>query len=92
VHEKPAGSVSFIENHVEYCIPLTDTINVEEELKKLKEELEYTKGFLQSVKNKLSNEKFVAGAPQQVVETERKKQTDAETKIAMLTAQIAGME
>ena len=92
VQAKPAGSVSFIENHVEYCIPLPDTINVEEELKKLKEELKYTEGFLQSVKNKLSNEKFVAGAPQQVVEMERKKQTDAETKIAMLTAQIAGME
>ena len=91
VTEKPAGSVSFIENHIEYCIPLTNTINVEEELKKLKEELKYTEGFLQSVVKKLSNENFVAGAPAQVVENERKKQADAQTKIAMLQEQIAGL-
>jgi len=91
VSEKPAGSVSFIENHIEYCIPLVDTINVEEELKKLQEELKYTEGFLQSVLKKLSNEKFVAGAPEQVVAGERKKQADAETKIAMLREQMAGL-
>ncbi|MCL1850237.1 MAG: valine--tRNA ligase [Bacteroidetes bacterium] len=89
VKEKMAGSVSFIENNIEYCIPLTDTINVEDELKRLKEELKYTEGFLQSVLNKLSNEKFVSGAPEQVVDNERKKQTDAETRIAMLKEQIA---
>jgi valyl-tRNA synthetase len=88
VAEKPAGSMSFIENNVEYCIPVQDTINVEEELKKLKEELKYTEGFLQSVLNKLKNEKFVSGAPEQVVAGERKKQADAETKIAMLKEQI----
>ncbi|MDR2972255.1 MAG: valine--tRNA ligase [Bacteroidales bacterium] len=88
VPEKPAGSVSFIENKLEYCIPLTDTINVEEELKRLREELKYAEGFLQSVVNKLSNEKFVAGAPEQVVANERKKQSDAETKIVMLKEQI----
>jgi valyl-tRNA synthetase len=88
VEEKIAGAVSFIENNVEYCIPLTDTINVEEELQRLQEELKYAEGFLQSVLNKLSNEKFVAGAPEQVVANERKKQSDAETKIAMLKEQI----
>jgi len=88
VEEKPAGSISFIENNVEYCIPLTDTINVEEELKKLKEELKYAEGFLQSVIHKLSNEKFVSGAPTQVVASERKKQADTEIKIAMLREQI----
>ncbi|MCL2436272.1 MAG: valine--tRNA ligase [Lentimicrobiaceae bacterium] len=91
VSEKPTGAISFIENHTEYCIPLTDTINVEEELKKLQEELKYTEGFLQSVLNKLSNEKFVSGAPEQVVAGERKKQADAETKIAMLREQMAGL-
>jgi valyl-tRNA synthetase len=91
VAEKPAGSVSFIENNVEYCIPLTEMVNVEEELKKLKEELKYTEGFLQSVTHKLSNEKFVSGAPEQVVANERKKQTDAETKIAMLKEQIENL-
>ena len=88
VSEKPAGSVSFIENNVEYCIPLENMVNKEEELKKLKEELKYAEGFLQSVINKLSNEKFVSGAPEQVVANERKKQADAESKIAMLREQI----
>jgi valyl-tRNA synthetase len=91
VPEKPAGSVSFIENNVEYCIPVQNTINVEEELKKLKEELKYTEGFLKTVVNKLLNEKFVSGAPEQVVAGERKKQADAETKIAMLKEQIENL-
>jgi len=88
VPEKPAGTVSFIENQIEYCIPLTDNVNVEDELKRLTEELKYTEGFLKSVLSKLSNDKFVAGAPAQVVANERKKQADAETKIAMLKEQI----
>jgi valyl-tRNA synthetase len=88
VEEKVAGSVSFIENQVEYCVPLVEMVNVEEELKKLKEELKYAEGFLKSVVNKLSNEKFVSGAPEAVVANERKKQTDTETKIAMLKEQI----
>jgi len=91
VSEKPIGSVSFIENNVEYCIPLENTINVEEELKRLNDELKYTEGFLQSVLQKLSNEKFVSGAPEQVVNNERKKQTDAETKIFMLKEQILNL-
>jgi valyl-tRNA synthetase len=91
IPEKPIGSISFIENNIEYCIPLADTINVEEEFKKLQEELKYTEGFLRSVANKLSNEKFVAGAPEQVVANERKKQSDAETKIAMLKEQMANL-
>jgi valyl-tRNA synthetase len=89
VEEKVPGSISFIENQVEYCVPLVDMVNVEEELKKLKEELKYAEGFLKSVVSKLSNEKFVSGAPEAVVANERKKQTDTETKIAMLKEQIA---
>jgi len=92
VEEKMPGSVSFIENQVEYCVPLVDMVNVEEELKKLKEELKYAEGFLKSVVNKLSNEKFVSGAPEAVVANERKKQTDTETKIAMLKEQIAELK
>jgi len=91
VTEKHTGAISFIENNIEYCIPITDTINVEAELEKLQEELKYTEGFLQSVLKKLSNERFVTGAPEQVVASERKKQADAETKIAMLREQIAGL-
>ena len=88
VEEKPAGCISFIENNVEYCIPISDTINAEDEIRKLKEELNYAEGFLKSVLTKLSNEKFVSGAPVQVVANERKKQLDTETKIVLLKEQI----
>lgn len=86
--EKIAGAISFIEQNTEYYIPVGDTINVEEEIAKLKTEISYTEGFIKSVKNKLSNEKFVVGAPEQVVAMERKKLADAEEKIALLQEQI----
>lgn len=73
VTEKVPGTISFIEQNTEYYIPLGDTINVEEEIAKLQNELKYTEGFLNSVMKKLSNEKFVAGAPDQVVAMERKR-------------------
>jgi len=63
-------------------------VNVEEELKKLQEELTYTQGFLASVRKKLSNEKFVNSAPAQVVENERKKEADALAKIATIEKAI----
>ncbi len=87
--DKPANVSSFLVGTTEYHIPLGDMLNVEEELKKLNEELDYFKGFLVSVQKKLSNEKFVAGAPEQVVVAERKKQADAEAKINTLEARIA---
>lgn len=89
--EKIQGAISFIEQNIEYYIPVGDTINVEEEIAKLQTEITYTEGFLKSVKNKLSNEKFVAGAPEQVVAMERKKMADAEEKIALLQEQIANL-
>ena len=92
VSEKVPGSVSFIELNTEYYIPLGDTINVEEEIAKLKTELQYTEGFLQSVMKKLSNEKFVAGAPEQVVAMEKKKMADAEEKIAIIKEQITNLQ
>ena len=66
-------------------------VNPEEELKKLKAELEYTEGFLNSVAKKLSNERFVNNAPAQVVESENKKKADAESKIETLKNQIASL-
>ncbi|PKP21926.1 MAG: valine--tRNA ligase [Bacteroidetes bacterium HGW-Bacteroidetes-19] len=87
-NKKIAGAISFIEQNIEYFIPVSDTINVEEEIAKLKMEISYTEGFLKSVKGKLSNEKFVSGAPEQVVAMERKKLADAEEKIALLQEQI----
>ena len=87
----PEGSQSFRVKSNEYFVPLKGAINVEEELAKLTEELKYNEGFLKSVTKKLSNERFVAGAPEQVVANERKKQADAEAKIETLKASIAGL-
>jgi len=86
------GAVSFRVRTSGFFISLGDKIDVEEELKKLTEELQYTKGFLNSVMKKLSNERFVAGAPAQVVDVERKKQADAEEKIKALEARIEGLK
>ena len=72
----------------EYFIPMGAAVNVEEELKKLQEELTYTQGFLASVRKKLSNEKFVNSAPAQVVDIERKKEADALAKIETLEKAI----
>ena len=76
----------------EYAVPLGNNINVEEELKKLEADLKYQEGFLQSVLKKLSNEKFVNNAPAKVIEMERKKQADAEAKIATLKESIAALQ
>ena len=91
VSEKAEGALSFIVKKTEYYIPLEGLIDVESELKKLKEELEYTKGFLASVEKKLSNERFVNNAPAQVVEREKKKKEDALAKIKALEEQIASL-
>ena len=88
VISKPDDAASFMVSTTEYFIPLGDLINVEEELKKLEADLKYQEGFLQSVLKKLSNEKFVNNAPAKVIEMERKKQADAESKIAALKESI----
>jgi valyl-tRNA synthetase len=79
-----AGSKSFVSGTEQYYVALEQTIDVEAERKKMTEELGYQRGFVQSVRAKLSNERFVAGAPAQVVETERKKLADGEARIVML--------
>ncbi len=89
---KPEGAASFMVGTTEYFIPLGNLIDVEEELKKLEADLKYQEGFLQSVLKKLSNEKFVSKAPANVIEMERKKQSDAETKIAALKESIAALK
>lgn len=89
--EKEAGAVSFLVGTTEYAVPLGSLLNVEEEIKKLEEELKYLQGFLKSVAAKLSNERFVSNAPQAVVDGERKKQADAESKIKSLEESIASL-
>ena len=91
ITEKPAGALSFMIGTTECFVPMSQNVNREEELKKLQEDLKYAEGFLNSVLKKLSNEKFVNGAPAAVIEKERNKQRDAETKIAALKAQIAAL-
>jgi valyl-tRNA synthetase len=90
--EKPANAQSFLVKTNEYFIVLKEEINVEEELKKLNEELNYFRGFLISVSKKLDNERFVANAAPQVVELERTKKSDAEAKIKALEERIAGLQ
>jgi valyl-tRNA synthetase len=92
VNEQVNGALTFRVKSNEYFVPVSGNINIEEEIKKLTEELEYTKGFLASVEKKLSNEKFVAGAPEQVIANERKKQADALAKIATLEQSIASLK
>ena len=92
VEAKAEGSASFMVGTTEYAVPLGNLINVEEELKKLEADLAYNEGFLQSVLKKLSNEKFVSKAPAAVIEMERKKQADAESKIAALKESIAALK
>ncbi|SFO50970.1 valyl-tRNA synthetase [Algoriphagus ornithinivorans] len=81
---KVENAMSFVVKADECFVPMGDSIDVEEEKAAIQKELEYTKGFLNSVMKKLSNERFVAGAPSQVVENEKKKQADAEAKIKAL--------
>ena len=75
----------------EYAVPLGSMINVEEEVAKLREELKYQQGFLASVIKKLSNESFVSKAPAKVIDMERKKQADAESKIKSIEESIAAL-
>ncbi len=88
VEEKPEGSMSFIVGSQEFYIPLSSSINIEEEIAKLEEELKYTKGFLNSVSKKLTNERFVNNAPAAVVDKEKQKQADAEARIAVIEEQL----
>ena len=84
VTEKIANANSFLVKSNEFYIPFGDTVDLDAERKKIEEELDYTKGFLKMVQGKLTNEKFVSGAPEAVVANERKKEADAIQKIAIL--------
>ncbi|MDT8418252.1 MAG: valine--tRNA ligase [Lutibacter sp.] len=91
VSDKVEGALSYRVKSNEYFIPMEAEINVEEEKAKLLEELRYTEGFLQSVQKKLSNERFVSSAPEQVIANERNKEADALAKIEMIKASLASL-
>ncbi len=87
----PVGSSSFLVGTTEFFIPLQGKVDAAKERETLLKDLEYQKGFLASVEKKLSNERFVAGAPPQVIEVERKKKSDAETKIKAIEEQLKAL-
>ena len=86
------GALTYRVKSNEYFIPVSGTIDVAAEIAKLTEELKYTQGFLRSVQGKLSNEKFVGGAPEKVLEIERKKETDALAKIATIEQSLKSLQ
>ncbi|PYE82613.1 valyl-tRNA synthetase [Winogradskyella epiphytica] len=92
VTEAVEGALTYRVKSNEYFIPMEGSIDVEAEIKKLTEELNYTEGFLKSVQKKLSNERFVAGAPEQVVASEKKKEADALAKIETIKASLASLK
>ena len=91
VKESMNNAYSFVVKSAEYFIPFNEQIDLKAEKISLQEELKYTKGFLASVEKKLSNERFVAGAPEKVLSMERQKQTDAQAKIKLLEEKLASL-
>ncbi len=91
VSEKTANAFSFIVKSNEYFVPMGESIDVEAEKEKLAEELKYQQGFLISVEKKLSNERFVNNAPENVVALERTKQADAQAKIKILEEKLMNL-
>ncbi|WP_418510877.1 valine--tRNA ligase [Corallibacter sp.] len=92
VDEAVEGALTFRVKSNEYFVPMVGAIDVEAEIKKLTEELNYTEGFLKSVQKKLSNERFVNNAPEQVVASEKKKEADALAKIETLKASLTTLK
>ncbi len=86
--EKPAQAASQMIRSIEYSIPLAESADEAGDLEKLREELQYALGFLESVNKKLSNERFVQSAPPQVVEIEKNKKADAEAKIKAIRQRL----
>lgn len=92
VSEKAPGSVSFLVGTTEFAVPMGNLINAEEEIAKMEAEIKYYEGFIESVMKKLGNERFVSNAKPEIVEVERKKKADAESKIASLKEGIATLK
>jgi valyl-tRNA synthetase len=86
------GALTYRVKSNEYFIPVSGNIDVAAEIEKLTEELKYTQGFLRSVQGKLSNEKFVSGAPEKILENERKKEADALAKITTIEQSLKSLQ
>ena len=92
VENKAADASAFMVDTDEFAVPVGDLIDVDAEIAKLEKDLEHLQGFLTGVKKKLSNDNFVAHAPEAVVERERKKQSDAEEKIAAIQESLNALK
>ena len=92
VNEKDPAAASFMVGTTEFNIPLLDNMDVDAEIAKLTKELDYLRGFKASVEKKLSNERFVNNAPAAVVDAERKKLSDATSKITTIEETIAALK
>ncbi len=92
VEQKDATASTFMVGTDEFAVPLGDLIDVKAEIEKMEAQLKHLEGFLMGVQKKLSNERFVANAPEAVVALERKKQSDAEEKIASLRESLAALK
>lgn len=90
--EKIDNAICFIVRSTEFFIPIGENIDKEEEIARLDKELQYTRGFLESVMKKLENENFIANAPEKVLEMERKKQADAMSKITIIEEQLKNLK
>ena len=92
VNEKDATASAFMVGTDEFAVPLGNMIDIDAEIEKQETQLKHLEGFLAGVMKKLSNERFVQNAPEQVVALERKKQSDSEEKIAALKESIAALK
>ena len=92
VNEKDGTASAFMVGTTEYAVPLGDKIDVAAEIEKAEAQLKHLEGFLAGINKKLSNEKFVANAPEAVVALERKKKSDSEEKIAALKETISELK
>ncbi len=89
IKEKPENAISFMAGTTEYYIPLSGNFNIEAEIERIIKELEYLQGFLFSVCKKLDNEKFIQSAPANVIDLEKTKKADAQSKINSLQERLA---
>jgi len=92
VNEKDSMASAFMVGTREYAVPLGNMIDIDAEIEKQEAQLKHLEGFLAGVMKKLSNERFVQNAPEQVVALERKKQSDSEEKIAALKESLAALK
>jgi len=91
ISEKMGGALTYRVKSNEYFIPMEGSVNVENEIEKLSNELTYTEGFLKSIQAKLTNERFVNNAPEKVVASEKQKEADALAKITTLKNSLSSL-